>query len=127
MLPPLCPSASDTLVILKRLFGVHLSILSPATYGSILRPCCTDRTVARMTPKTYGAEEARTLLPELLERAHRGASTIITKRGKPYALLVPVRETAGHRIPLMSLKGTGRGLWGAKPADSVAKLRDEWE
>jgi predicted nucleic acid-binding protein/antitoxin (DNA-binding transcriptional repressor) of toxin-antitoxin stability system len=38
-----------------------------------------------MAKKTYGAEEARTLLPDLLERAHHGKANVITKRGKPYA------------------------------------------
>jgi hypothetical protein len=28
---------------------------------------------------------------------------------------------------LMSLRGTGRGLWDADVVDAVAQLRDEWE
>jgi hypothetical protein len=36
-----------------------------------------------MRPKTCGAQQARASLPELLERAHRGGITVITKRGRP--------------------------------------------
>ena len=79
-----------------------------------------------MAVKTYGAEEARTLLPELLERAHAGSSMLITKRGKPYAALVPVDQVKRHRVGLVSLKGTGRGLWGPHPAQQVDQVRDEW-
>ena len=81
-----------------------------------------------MPKKTYGAEEARTLLPELLERAHQGKTTLITKRGKPYAAIVPVPEAAPRsaRVALLSLEGTGRGLWGSDAAGEVARLRDEW-
>jgi prevent-host-death family protein len=37
-----------------------------------------------------GAEEARNQLPDLLEAAERGRSTIITKHGRPVAALVPI-------------------------------------
>ena len=50
-----------------------------------------------------GSEEARKKLPSLLERAHRGQVTVITKRGVPYAAIVPITEavkkTAGIRLP----------------------------
>jgi prevent-host-death family protein len=78
--------------------------------------------------KTYGAEEARAKLPELLERAHRGEPTVITKRGQPYAALVPVVDEKPRRgSTLVSLRGTGRGLWGASAAKLVDELREEWE
>jgi prevent-host-death family protein len=79
--------------------------------------------------KTYGAEEARAKLPELLERAHRGLPTVITKRGQPYAALVPPGDARarGKASTLMALRGTGRGLWDADVVDAVAQLRDEWE
>ena len=79
-----------------------------------------------MATKTYGAEEARTLLPELLERAHRGSSALITKRGKPYAALVPADQIKPRRIAFLSLQGSGRGLWGDDPARTIAAMRDEW-
>ena len=37
-----------------------------------------------------GAEEARNRLSELLEAAEKGRVTIITKRGRPVAVLAPV-------------------------------------
>ncbi|MCA9532752.1 MAG: type II toxin-antitoxin system prevent-host-death family antitoxin [Myxococcales bacterium] len=82
-----------------------------------------------MPKKTYGAEEARTHLPELLERAHRGERSVITKRGKPYAELVPVgAQSAGKpRLPFLSLAGSGSGLWGSDSTETIERLRDEWE
>lgn len=83
-----------------------------------------------MPKKTYGAEEARAKLPELLERAHRGLPTVITKRGEPYAALVPVKDL---RVPIklassfMALRSSGRGLWGNNAGTALAELRDEWE
>jgi prevent-host-death family protein len=80
------------------------------------------------TPKRYGADDARAKLPELLERAHHGAATVITKRGRPYAALVPITtvEATPHLL-LASLKGSGAGLWGADASTMVDALRDEWE
>lgn len=80
------------------------------------------------TRKTYGAEEARTVLPELLERASRGEASLITKRGKPYAAIVSVEQAqaADSGARLLSLAGSGRGLWGRSAASSVARMRDEW-
>ena len=37
-----------------------------------------------------GAEEARNQLPDLLEAAEKGRSTIITRHGRPVAALVPI-------------------------------------
>jgi prevent-host-death family protein len=78
--------------------------------------------------KHYGAEEARAMLPELLDRAHHGGTTVITKRGKAYAALVPVDQARPRRAAgsLLSLEGSGVGLWGRKSAVAIAKLRDEW-
>jgi len=80
------------------------------------------------TKKVYGSEEARTRLPELIERAHRGEGSVITKRGKPYAEVVPVgSNTNGKpRLSFLSLAGTGRGLWGHDSRKTVKRLRDEW-
>jgi prevent-host-death family protein len=83
-----------------------------------------------MPKKTYGAEEARAKLPQLLEQAHRGVRTVITKRGEPYAALVPVNDVrvkGKHASTLMSLRGSGHGLWGPDAAKGLAELREEWE
>jgi len=75
-----------------------------------------------------GAEEARNRLPELLEAAEKGRATIITKRGRPVAVLAPIAVYgAGVRQrALTSAVGSGRGLWGADSARRLDKLRNEW-
>jgi prevent-host-death family protein len=76
-----------------------------------------------------GAEEARNQLPDLLEAAEKGRSTIITRHGRPVAALVPI-EAYGAAIrqqPLMPVAGSGRGLlWGKNSTRTLRKLRDEW-
>ena len=74
-----------------------------------------------------GAEEARNRLPDLLEAAEKGRSTIITKRGRPVAVLAPVAacNAAVRQRPLTPV-GLGRGLWGTDSAHTLRRLRDEW-
>ena len=81
-----------------------------------------------MPRKTCGAERARAHLPALLDDAHQGATTVITKRGRPYAALVPLAESVPPRKgpSLLQMKGSGAGLWGRSSARTVARLRDEW-
>ncbi|MES9901862.1 MAG: Prevent-host-death protein [Sedimenticola sp.] len=76
-----------------------------------------------------GAEAARKKLPELLERAHGGETSIIKKRGVPYAALVPLDQLIdpGMSDGLLSLLGTGRGLWGGDVSTTIHGYRDEWE
>jgi prevent-host-death family protein len=78
--------------------------------------------------RTYGAEEARVRLPELLERAKRGEVTVITKHGKPLAKVAPVdiSRLEKTKFPLLSLEGSGRGLWGRDSRRALKRLRDEW-
>jgi len=75
-----------------------------------------------------GAEEARNQLPDLLEAAERGHSTIITKHGRPVAALVPLDAYAAgtRQQPLMPMEGSGRGLWGEDSRRTLRDLRDEW-
>ena len=82
-----------------------------------------------MRKKTYGSEEARAHLPELLERAHRGERSVITKRGKPYAEVVPVgsSDEGKPKLTFLSLAGTGEGLWGGDSRETIRRSRDEWE
>jgi prevent-host-death family protein len=80
-----------------------------------------------MTRDFCGAKEARAHLPELLERAHHGTRTVITRYGRPYAALVPAEEArVRRRVSVLALKGTGAGFWGKEPALTGAQLRDEW-
>jgi prevent-host-death family protein len=71
-----------------------------------------------------GAEEARNQLPALLEDAARGRTTIITRRGRSIAALVPVASVTRQK-GLIDLLGSGKGLWGASPR-RLGRLRDEW-
>lgn len=81
-----------------------------------------------MRKKTYGAEEARIKLPELLDRASQGHTSVITKHGKPYAAVVPATLMLADkpRLPFLALKGTGKGLWGRSSKKAVDRMRDEW-
>jgi len=76
-----------------------------------------------------GSEEARKRLPALLERAHRGKPTLITKRGEPYAAIVPVtalvQQQAG--ISIRELRGSGKGFWSENVPAWIDRIRDEWE
>ena len=75
-----------------------------------------------------GAEEARNQLPDLLDAAEKGRSTVITRHGRPVAALVPV-EAYGAAIrqqPLTPVAGSGRRLWGQNSARTLRRLRDEW-
>ena len=76
-----------------------------------------------------GAEEARNQLPDLLDAAVQGRSTIITRRGRPIAALVPIAtyNATGRQLPLTPLEGSGRGLWGRNSTRTIRALRDEWE
>jgi len=75
-----------------------------------------------------GAEEARSQLPALLEAAAQGHSTIITRHGRPVAALVPVADyvASERQRDMLSLAGSGRGLWGRDSARTIRKLREEW-
>jgi prevent-host-death family protein len=43
---------------------------------------------------SIGSREAKTHLPALLERVARGERILITKRGRPVAMLVPAPQNA---------------------------------
>jgi antitoxin (DNA-binding transcriptional repressor) of toxin-antitoxin stability system len=64
----------------------------------------------------------------LLDRANKGQTVIITKRGKPFAAIVPVTQAAKKHagIPLSALRGSGKGLWGRNASDWIERLRKEW-
>ena len=71
-------------------------------------------------------DEARTKLPELLRAAnHEGAITIVTKRGEPYAAIVPVAQALPQAPRLSTLRGSANGCFG-DAASFVSALRDKW-
>ena len=75
-----------------------------------------------------GAEEARNRLRELLEAAENGRSTVITRHGRPVAVLAPIAAYGAGigQQPLTPWQGSGRGLWGKDSARTLRRLRDEW-
>lgn len=76
---------------------------------------------------TKGVEEARRAFPSILDTAAQGGTTIITRRGVAVAAVVPAAVASKVRpISLLSLAGSGKGLWGADSSKSVARMRDEW-
>jgi prevent-host-death family protein len=80
-------------------------------------------------PLRKGAEEARNQLPELLTAAQRGQQTIITRHGRPIAVLAPISGDGQERSQrsLLPLVGSGRGLYGRDNAVALRDLRDEWD
>jgi prevent-host-death family protein len=79
-------------------------------------------------PQRKGAEEARNQLPELLAAAERGRQTIITRHGRPVAVLVPIGASDPNQAQrsLLPLTGSGRGLYGRDSTKTLRKLRNEW-
>ena len=78
-------------------------------------------------PLSTGAERAREELPAILDAAAAGRSTIITRRGRAVAAVVPVEQVRTRQsASLLALAGSGKGLWGPASNKAVAALRDEW-
>ena len=81
---------------------------------------------------SYGLEQARIQLPAIIANAHSGIASVITRHGKPYAAVVPLRELEKSRgalraaSGLLALRGTGQGLWGRNVGKAISDLRDEW-
>jgi prevent-host-death family protein len=75
-----------------------------------------------------GAEEARSQLPKLIEAAEAGHATVITRRGRAVAALVPLEsyDNTRRQQSLLPIEGSGRGLWGRSSARTIRNLRDEW-
>ena len=73
-----------------------------------------------------GVEEARAKLPPILRSAHQeGTVTIVTKRGVPYAAVVPVSHAIREAPKLSDLRGSAEGCFG-DARRFVEGLRDEW-
>lgn len=81
---------------------------------------------------SYGLEQARIQLPSLVAKAHAGVASVITRHGKPYAAIVSIQDlekssTASRAASgVLALSGTGRGLWGTSPGQTIEQLRGEW-
>lgn len=79
--------------------------------------------------KREGSEDARRHLPALIDRASRGETTVITRRGTPCAAIVPMSELAARKagIQIRDLRGSGRSFWHPNTAAWIRKLRREWK
>lgn len=76
--------------------------------------------------QTAGVDEARTKLPQILRVAnHEGTITIVTKRGKPYAAVVPVAQALPEAPRFSTLRGSANGCFGDAAA-FVDAMRNEW-
>jgi prevent-host-death family protein len=81
----------------------------------------------------YGLEQARAQLPHIAAEASAGYSSVITRHGKPVAVVVPMDQwqaQQGLRLKaagILALRGTGRDLWPQSVSQTVAQLRDEWQ
>jgi prevent-host-death family protein len=71
-------------------------------------------------PDSLSVVQAREQLPSLLEAAEAGTETVISRRGRPVAVLGP------HATSLDSLIGSGSRLWG-EAGEWVARQRAEWD
>ena len=79
-------------------------------------------------PNRKGVEDARNQLPALLAEAEKGRATVITRRGRSIAAIVPLDRAAlaQRQKSLAALAGSGRGLWGKDSRKTLRRLRDEW-
>jgi prevent-host-death family protein len=69
---------------------------------------------------------AQRILPKLLDLAESGCATIITRNGRPIAVLVPINHVRGHGVVnVASMRGSGKGLWTG--LYSIAAQREEWD
>lgn len=78
---------------------------------------------------TMGAAKAHRQFTTLLENARSGETTIITKRGKAVAAVVPIGQSlrgTHSRERFVDLHGTGKGMYGdvAKYLDDLWAKRD---
>ena len=74
-----------------------------------------------------GVKEARAKLPAILRLADQeGTVTIVTKRGVPYAAIVPVSQAIREAPKLSELRGSAEGCFG-DARRFVEGLRDEWQ
>jgi len=84
-------------------------------------------------PTPYGLEQARAQLPHIASEALAGYTSVITRHGKPVAVVVPVDEWRAQQARqarasgVLALRGSGRGLWPEGAGPAVAALRDEWQ
>ena len=79
-----------------------------------------------MTPHTIGLAQARSAWSRLAAPAHAGEPVLLTRYGKPCAALVPTQMLVKPRprVRFLALRGSGKGLWGDSPEQTLAASRD---
>lgn len=84
-----------------------------------------DSTVVE--PKvTVGAFEAKTQFSKLLERAHAGEEIVITRRGEPYARLVPLEDEKQQQESRAEIFARIRAYAKANPVKATPEEIREW-
>lgn len=98
----------------------------------------SDATTPSPVRSPYGLEEARARLPHIAAEAVAGHSSVITRHGKPVAVVVPVAQWEAQqaeqaqaakraRAPgILALRGSGAGLWARGVAQEIQASRGEW-
>ena len=74
---------------------------------------------------TINAKQARKQLGELIDAAQRGESTVITRRGKQVAELVPVRSRRRRKLPDLSTFRASVKMKGKSMSRTVIAMRAE--
>ena len=76
--------------------------------------------------QTAGVKEVRANLAAILRAANRyGTVTVVTRRGTPYAAVVPVSKAVPQGPKFGALRGSARGCFG-DAAKFIERLRNEW-
>ena len=89
-----------------------------------------DRKPNPAAPTTVGAYEAKTKFSELIARAEKGESFVVTKNGRPVACITPVdRSIASMTRQERLAKASSRALMPAHAESLTSKTcrRDEYE
>jgi prevent-host-death family protein len=79
----------------------------------------------------HSVAEAKNRLSELIDRALRGESVVITRHGHPVVELRPILPAAkpitSEAIDWLAARRVGQRMPGEDAASLVRRIRDEWE
>jgi prevent-host-death family protein len=91
-------------------------------------PDLPDPAMLSTSPDPLSVAQAREQFPSLLEAAESGTETVISRRGRPVAVLGPLSLRRTRKpVGLDSLIGTGAKLWGPEIGRYVDQQRGEWD
>ena len=87
-----------------------------------------DRKPSPSGPTTVGAYEAKTKFSELIARAEKGESFVVTKNGRPVAEIMPPRPFDREKAPQAARRRALRAFLDAQgPPVSPEELQRNWE